>query len=551
MVVAFPTYWVLSILELPESWRTALMVGIGVSALSDRTSERFPALSARWWRVIISAALIAIPLIASLDATRTHPITAILFALTLLALLGLSIIYPRPDAVMSLGMAAFGVVLTLVLANVMAVFAIRVLDNPPEQQSPPPTTEPSEEPTINTTPGPRPTPNATPLPETPVEAQGDLPDAPIAGWGYMDFIVDNGEAPWTYLTGYGPRVNSQVRAYMLDADGELVYDVIVDYNGKGMRGPEVDYEKPDDVYRILIIGDSFVEAIQVPYEQTFPALLQEQLAAHDTADRRYEVIAMGRTGWGPLHEYIYYDAEGRLFGADLVLVTFYINDVADTYPIVFYPDINNTNFEFVFEGGDTVRLIDTNEQALAPNPARLLYNALPPILQERALARLFVRLGDPAIPVITPGGVMTRVHPQYYIYVEQPDIEGYPEAWDRTAQAMDLFARNVDRAGGRFAVTSIFIGEGEIMNVAGWFPELVAGYQWNADLPDQRLQAILDAAGGDLIRTRPTFDAYAESVGGSVHDLLFLREDGHFNPTGHVLTAEAIYGWLVDEGIVR
>jgi lysophospholipase L1-like esterase len=405
-----------------------------------------------------------------------------------------------------------------------------------------PTTTPPPSPTA--TPSPTAGPNVTPEP-TPTPA----PTRPIAGFGYLDWVEDNGEAEWTNLTAYGPRVDSVAHAYMYDVNGEIVYDNIVEYNGKGYRGPEASYEKPDDVYRILIIGDSFVEAIQVPYEETFQAQLQARLSEQDTAERRYEVVAMGRTGWGTVHETVYYQVEGYKYDADLVILMFYINDVADNFPRFFYPNVNDTNFDFVF-GEDGIQILDTNEEPLPPNRPRLLYNALPTFLKESKLARLLIRLADPPVPVQTPGGVMTRVHPQFYIYVAEPPVEGYEEGWQRTADTLNILADSVEANGSELAVMPIFLGQEMVTNVSNWFPELTAGWQWDAGLPEQRLREILGGRDVLLWSTRPYFEEYAEEAGGEVYNLFYLPEDGHFNAQGHEVTYEAVYGWLVEAGLV-
>jgi lysophospholipase L1-like esterase len=375
------------------------------------------------------------------------------------------------------------------------------------------------------------------------------PTRPIAGFGYLEWLEDNGEAAWTHLTAYGPRINSVAHASMYDVDGNIVYDNIIEYNGKGYRGPEATYEKPEDVYRILIMGDSFVEALQVPYEQTFQAQLQAQLSQHDTPERRHEVVAMGRTGWGTMHEATYYQVEGYKYNADLVILMFYINDVADNLPRVFYPNINNTNYDFVINEGQ-VQILDTNQQVLPPNNGRLLYNALHWRLRETNLAKLFIRLADPPIPIVTPGGVMTRVHPQFYIYVTEPEVEGYSEAWQRTADLLHLLTTDVQNDGAQFAVVPIFLGSEMVNNVSNWFPDLTEGWQWDDGLPEQRLAEILADTPAQLWPVRPTFEAYADSVDGEVYNLLYLPEDGHFNALGHQLTYEAIYNWLVDTDVV-
>lgn len=567
-LVAYPFYWVNRMLSIHLPWNSFLIIAVILSALPTAWLwQRLPRFPAWVWKCLIFAALAILPLLAAPSVVDAHRMTAAGYAITLVVLWGIGIVYEQPQAPFKLIMITLGVGGGLLLANVMAgpvLENLRKRDEPPkppaivqsdptaipeastpEMSVPTATTEP-EVPTatseITVTPAPTQTPAPTATPE---------PARPIAGYGYTEFEVDNGQAPWSNLTGYGPRVNSVMHAYMYNADGQIVYDNRIAFNNVGMRGPDVEYEKPDDVYRILVIGDSFVEAAQVPDGQTFYQLLQQELDQYSTPERRYEVLAMGRVGWGTIQEYIYYTAEGRKFDADLVILLFYINDVADNYPRFFYPNTNNTNFEFIFDDDGNARTVDTNQQPLPPNLPRRLYNALPDWTRNTNLAKLYIRLGDPPQPVLTPGGILTRVHPQFYIYVTDPEPEGYAEAWERTERTLGLFANRVNNAGAQFAVVPVFIGAEMVQNVSQWFPELVAGWQWDDNLPDEKLAEILDDLPADLVLTRPAFEQYAQSVNGQVYNLIFVQEDGHFNALGHQLTEQVIFDYLEREGIVN
>ncbi len=146
---------------------------------------------------------------------------------------------------------------------------------------------------------------------------------------------------------------------------------------------------------------------------------------------------------------------------------------------------------------------------------------------------------------------MSRVHPQFYIYVTEPEVEGYAEGWQRTAELLRLLAQDVQADGAQLAVVPIFLGSEMVSNVSGWFPELTDGWRWDDSLPETRLVDILADTSAYLWPTRPTFTAYADSVNGQVYDLLYLPEDGHFNALGHQMTYEAIYDWLIVEGLVE
>src|SRR5262245_34882006 len=74
-------------------------------------------------------------------------------------------------------------------------------------------------------------------------------------------------------------------ALWFDDRGE--FSVSVTTNSKGLNDVEHDYAKTPGTYRILVIGDSYIEALQVPLDETFSRLLETQLSAA----RRVEVIS--------------------------------------------------------------------------------------------------------------------------------------------------------------------------------------------------------------------------------------------------------------------
>ena len=99
-----------------------------------------------------------------------------------------------------------------------------------------------------------------------------------------------------------------------------------DVSAQGLRGGEYAIPKPPGTLRILMLGDSTTYGFRVDAEATFAKRLE---AALDGTDGRVEVINAGVNGYTPYNELQYFLSEGRAFAADIVIVTFCMNDVAD------------------------------------------------------------------------------------------------------------------------------------------------------------------------------------------------------------------------------
>lgn len=106
---------------------------------------------------------------------------------------------------------------------------------------------------------------------------------------------------------------------------DLEYTTWVRINSKSLRGPEIDYVKPPDTYRILVLGDSFTLGLQVTEEQTFVSRLAERLNSGDLPPR-FETINAGTSGWSTVNEYAWLTKEGYRYAPDLVLLMFYVGN---------------------------------------------------------------------------------------------------------------------------------------------------------------------------------------------------------------------------------
>lgn len=102
----------------------------------------------------------------------------------------------------------------------------------------------------------------------------------------------------------------------------------VQFNSIGMRDREHVVEKKEGVFRVLLFGDSFMEALQVGFEESFPRVLEDRL--RELTSREVEVINCAVSGWGTDDQLAYLERYGLQFHPDLILIAMTIhNDVAD------------------------------------------------------------------------------------------------------------------------------------------------------------------------------------------------------------------------------
>ena len=73
--------------------------------------------------------------------------------------------------------------------------------------------------------------------------------------------------------------------------------VTVTYNSQGWRDLEHEVEKPEGVFRILVLGDSFMEALQVEYEESLAGWIERESVSTFGAETAVRNAAVG--GWDP------------------------------------------------------------------------------------------------------------------------------------------------------------------------------------------------------------------------------------------------------------
>lgn len=121
---------------------------------------------------------------------------------------------------------------------------------------------------------------------------------------------------------YGIRANKPNQTYWQKT---AEYKIQIKTNSKGIRANrEIPYEKPDNIKRIVLLGDSFGIGYEVNYEDMFSTRMEYYLN-HDHHINS-EVVNLSTSGHGNSEELIVLVNEGLKYQPDLVLLAWHSTD---------------------------------------------------------------------------------------------------------------------------------------------------------------------------------------------------------------------------------
>ena len=147
----------------------------------------------------------------------------------------------------------------------------------------------------------------------------DLPPRPLDPLPIADYRLSvNPVLRYEYRPGYKPSDRPFDRAHRGFA-----------MNSAGFRDYEYAETKPEETYRMIVVGDSTTAGNGVQeLDKTYPKQLEKLLNTHKTTGLHYEVLNMGVGGYHTMQEIETLRVKGLQYNPDLVLVTFCVNDFA-------------------------------------------------------------------------------------------------------------------------------------------------------------------------------------------------------------------------------
>jgi len=347
------------------------------------------------------------------------------------------------------------------------------------------------------------------------------------------FAVPDRSFGWTHPA------STTVHAYGC-AGSEYEWSTWVAFNSHGLNSSEHTYRPDPDVARILVLGDSVTEALQVQRSQNFSERLQAMLRERG---RPVEVINTGHAGYGTDNELLFFESEGIRYRPDVVLLAFNLqNDVAENSPVIaakMYAGGPQRPKADVRLGPDGKLLIDKSAyERFAQTWEDRGWTVKPPMPWLRSnsffVRRIYDLLGGDRGPSLPSSAY--PVHFDVYRSAETPD---WAAAWNITGALLRELGRVTRASGARFLVAVIPSHEGadpaQWEKLAQWFPALGDG-TWDVELPRRRALDLLAAEGLNAIDTTPVFRRHRDESGESG----FFGFDPHPNASGQRWIAEAV-----------
>lgn len=359
----------------------------------------------------------------------------------------------------------------------------------------------------------------------------------IAGVSYPSFYEEDADL--------GGRLRAGAEGWTHGEGGSFV-----SINNDGMRDSEHTVAKPPGTIRIAVLGDSFAEAMQVPQEQTFWAVLGRELSS--CARRSYEVLNFGVSGYGTAQELLMLRHRVWRYNPDIVLLAFFSgNDVRNNSAALNHdPAIPY----FVYKGDRLVLdesyrttlaslRLSPRQRTLRGFAAGLRNNSR--VLQVMDQARVGLRRREAVTAVdmasaesaVIKGGEVGLDNAVY----SEPTDETWKDAWRVTEGLIAEMAKEVRAHGASFWVVTLSTGIQVHPDTA--VRESFMKRLGVKDLlyPDMRVRALCERENIPVITLAPAMAKYAQSHKVFLHGFPNAAIGfGHWNQAGNELAGKLI-----------
>jgi len=331
------------------------------------------------------------------------------------------------------------------------------------------------------------------------------------------------------------------------------------WNSTGMRGPDYPVKKESGIFRILILGDSMMEAVEMAEAETSAKILERTLNEQASPNLKFEVINGGIFAWGPPQELMYFRTEGKLYQPDLLLAMWYPgNDLLDVLPNhimtagptggvhCFAPYFEVCNGQFDSDPWWAAPGLTSTWQRCT-QARRWLTSGLNTIYTH---SRLYQRLTALFLKVYEKETFSTNLYAPW-LDVDRQDAR-LNEAYQLTAGIYGQLAAEASAAGAKTVVAiapinrSVDVEVNPASRAAMIAAEPILA-QADSYLPHRVLSDLMAAKGVSVFDLQPILVNYLKGGGEGVY---WPNQAIHWNVKGNELVGEALAHWLIEQKLV-
>lgn len=313
---------------------------------------------------------------------------------------------------------------------------------------------------------------------------------------------------------------------------------LVRFNSAGFRDEEWTLAKPPDTFRIAVLGDSYVEAVQVASGERFTEVLARELDRSEAVGgKRVDVMSFGVSGFGTAQELMCLRHYVWPYSPDMVILAVTSgNDVRNNSKTL---QNDNGRPYFTYVNG-TLTLDESFRQSPAHRRSWREDVAFAVIRRSRGAQfayRAWQNRSSAAQRAMTREGARSvhtgdEVGLDAWVYAESthPLRE---EAWSITEGLFALMSREVSQQGRRFLLVTL--SNGIQVHPDPAVREAFMRRVGVSDLfyPERRISAAGEREGYAVVNLAPMLYEHAQNSGVFLHGFGDRLGTGHWNHDGH------------------
>lgn len=314
-------------------------------------------------------------------------------------------------------------------------------------------------------------------------------------------------------------------------------------NNLGLRGENFSEMKPENEYRILFLGDSFIEGIGVDQAETISQKTEDKIK--ELNGKKIRAINAGVSAYSPILEYLYLKYRGIKLSPDLVAVNLFMNDFNDDRSY-----LQKTHYD---DNGEIAGVYVELKQHLPSWLIQYLegrsFSYYIFKQNERQLWKLKGKItawlkGEPAPDYAKSGVDFVEGDPDrdpFAITRDTPD-ETFEELFNPTADILlDLNKFLVDK---NVPLVLVVIPAGHQVGDSQWAAGRREMHIEEGEFPDKIFRRLAEFSGNNGIHFLDLTPGLRKYLEDNPSSQLYFDSDGHFSPLGHEVAADILTDFI-------